>query len=474
MAAHELLHALTETLAAFADPMATQPDRVAALRAAARAARHGSLEISDGGGQVTVDGQLAPALALGEDAVMRAMRAHGIRRLVVRRHAGARDIAQLAGLLARQPSGSAAESGVALVRELDELRLWSVRLVPTEDASDAPLPDAVEAALKRLVGVNGAAVSDAVQALVSALTDAVKRDPAQRARTVAHAIARALVDAPEVAREAVREALRAQAATVPILVALADAVVATDERTRQDARTVFEAAGPAGPQGLVALLASASTIRQRRRCFDALIAVGGAVPALTAALFDAQWYVVRNAAQLLGELRAEEACGALERTLHHADTRVQVAAAAALEQIDTVTARAALQTMAADQSPEVRRIAARAFGGDTDGAGGPIAPGAQPVQRLIAALDRETDPETFLEQIRALGAVGTPDAIQRLLRLVSGSAHPPQPLAARLAALDALVHARGSAAVPMLRELRQDRDPAMRAAARRWVSSVAA
>src|SRR5205085_5216441 len=157
-------------------------------------------------------------------------------------------------------------------------------------------------------------------------------------------------------------------------VALADAVVSPDETTRKSGLAVLHEAGPAGPQGLVALLASATTIRQRRRCFDALIAVGGAVPALVGALLDPQWYVVRNAAQLLGELRAEEACTALERTLNHADARVRTCAAGALEQIGTPVALAALQLAAGDDSPEVRRIAARAFCGEPNEAGAPMPP----------------------------------------------------------------------------------------------------
>jgi HEAT repeat protein len=466
----EFLHALTDTLVAFADPAAAQGDRIAALRTAARAARHRGLEMSHADRAFVVNGTEVPMALLERDGVVRAMRAHGIQRLVVRRHAGARDIAQLIGLLAREPAGTPLESGVTLARELDELRLWSVRIVPTEAPSDAPLPEAVETALAAFAAGPPSEADARAQALVDALTAAVRQEPAQRARVVAHALARAMAAAQAGGQPAVGHALRTHAATVPVLVALADAVVSPDARTREHGLAVFHAAGAAGPQGLVALLASASTIRQRRRCFDALIAIGDGVPALMTALADPQWYVVRNAAQLLGELRAAEASEALERTLVHADARVRLAAAVALEQIDTPAARAALQAVVTDDSPEVRRIAARAFVSE-DAA--PTQP-AVLVARLIATLDRETDAETLVELIRALGAIGTPDTIQRLLRLLSPSAHPPQATPVRLAALEALVQARGSAAAPMLRELRQDRDPSVRAAARQYVTAVAA
>ena len=56
----EFLHALTDTLVAFADPAAAQGDRIAALRTAARAARHRGLEMSDAGTAFVVNGTEVP------------------------------------------------------------------------------------------------------------------------------------------------------------------------------------------------------------------------------------------------------------------------------------------------------------------------------------------------------------------------------------------------------------------------------
>ena len=382
----DLLNAFAHTLVAFADPASPTGDRGAALRALARAARTASLEVEDAGDAPLVNGEPLPTYSIGHEAVIEAMRQHGIRRLVVRRHAGARDLAQVAGLLVRSTEADGAE----LARELDDLRLWSVRLVPAQDAGGTALPAAVESALGALAaaGRDAGRRDAAAQQLGAALGEAARREPRQRGGIVAGALARALVGADD----ALRDALRKHAGTATVLVALADAVVAADHATRQDALAVFHEAGAIGPQGLVALLSSAKTIGQRRRCFDALIAIGDGTPALIGALRDEHWYVVRNAAQLLGELRAADATPALALTLSHADVRVRVAVARALEQIATVPARSALRVAVADESAEVRRIAAHAFDGSPD------APGATPATVLLsAAVERETDQETLVE-----------------------------------------------------------------------------
>jgi HEAT repeat protein len=388
---------------------------------------------------------------------VRALRAHGIRRLVVRRQAGVRDIAHVAGLLAREAGGP--DASAALARELDTLRLWGVRLVP-DDAAREPgsLPDAVEEALTALARGTDAERDARVRTFMGAITAAAADDPAQRARIVAGSLARVLAGADD----AMRDALLAHA-SAPVLIALADAVVSTDDATRQDGLAVFHEAGAVGPQGLVALLASAETIRQRRRCFDALLAIGDGVPALIEALGHTQWYVVRNAAQLLGELRAREAVAGLGRVLLHTDARVREAVAASLEEIGTAAARTALRAAVDDPAPEVRRIAARAFGAaDASSSGGDGPPAARQTARLIEAFDRETDAEALLEQVRALGHAATPDAVQCLLRATGLTPGPAQPTEVRLCALEALVRARGGAVLPTLRALRQDRDPAVR------------
>lgn len=459
---NQLLHALGQLLVAFEDAVA-RPDAVApAVRVAARLAQRQGLDVQCDGDMLHVDGIAHSALTLVDEPVVRAMRQHGLRQLIVRQHARPRDIAQLAGILTRP--GQSTGDGAARVAELDELRLWSVRLVPTQATErDATLPPAIERALEQIGAAGDATTCDtAVERLIAALTEHAWPTQDERTRAVAAGIARALN-----ASHYTREALRTRTTTM-IVAALADAIVSTDETVRLDAADAFRAAGSLGIEALVAHLAAASSIRRRRRCFEALLAVEGAVPTLIEALGHAQWYVVRNVAQILGERGATEACTALGRTLLHRDQRVRDAAAEALDHIGTPEARALLQNAIGNESAEVRRLAARAFLGGTLGAS---TESLSPTARLLIAFDKERDRDALVEETRALGVIGTPDAVQRLIRAAAGNA---RPLPVRLAALEALVAARGAAALPTLRSLRSDRDYEIRDAARRLESSFAA
>lgn len=460
---NELLHALGQLLVAFEDADA-RPDAIAStVRAAARAAQARGLDVQCDGELLHVDGTAHSALTLVDAPVVRAMRRHGIRQLVVRQHARARDIAQLAGMLAR-PNTSSSDDGAARAAELDELRLWSVRIVPAQATpNDAALPPAIESALEQVGAANDATACDgAVERLVAAVAAEAWRTPAERTRGVAAAIARALA-----ANHRTRESLRARTTTM-VVATLADAIVSSDEAVRRDAADAFRAAGSLGVEALVAHLAAATTIRLRRRCFEALLAVEGAVPTLIEALGHGQWYVVRNVAQILGERGAEQACVALGRTLLHRDARVRDAAAEALDRIGTGEARAILQSAIGNESAEVRRLAARAFAG---GVASGSSDGLSPITRLLIAFDKERDRDALVEETRALGIVATPDAVQRLIRAAAGQ---DRPLPVRLAALEALVAARGAAAFPTLRSLRSDRDHEIRDTARRLESSFAA
>ena len=172
---------------------------------------------------------------------------------------------------------------------------------------------------------------------------------------------------------------------------------------------------------------------------------------------------MRNAASLLGEMREPQADGALARLLEHRDERVREAAAAALSRIDTPTARMALQRMLQDRSPHVRLHAAGAFASSP----------AKTATPLATALEAESDADVQLGIIQALGRLGTPDAVQKLVRAVMPSNLRPRPVTFRIAALEALTAARGHSAMPTLRSLLTDSEPAVRDAAKRLIATAA-
>ncbi|GLC25302.1 HEAT repeat domain-containing protein [Roseisolibacter agri] len=388
--------------------------RRAALRTAVRTARHVSLDLAVDGRTLRVNGVAHLGATAEEQALVTTLREARIARLTVRAGAGVRDVAHLAGLLAHAEGAT----GTALVRELDARRLWSVRLVAAPDGVTAD-PELSPALAGALVLVRGA---------------------------VAHG---GPASAPELDAAA---ALLAED-VAPEIHAAAGAVLRRE--------------GDAGARALIARLAAAESIAARRRCFDALLDIGAGVAELVDALQHPQWYVVRNVAELLGALEAREAEVPLALLLAHPDVRVREAAAVALDRLATPVARDALRGVLSDESTTVRRLSVRAIAAP----GG--APGRAAAARLIAAFDREADPDVRLEAVAALGRVGTFDAVQRLLRL-AGAREAHQGAAVRVAALHALAQARGAAADATLRALIDDREPAVRETARRLLATLAA
>lgn len=228
-------------------------------------------------------------------------------------------------------------------------------------------------------------------------------------------------------------------------------------------------AGETAVDILVKQLLQAEDGAARRVYFDSIVQLDIAGPMLFDLVRDSRWFVVRNAVALLGEMGVEQADLAMLPLLQHADDRIRVAAARSLVRLGTVKALQGLHAAIDDASAEVRRIAAVSYG-LTPGTSGMVRP---PAVRLAMALEKETDEDVALEMVASLGKLGGADAVQRLFRL----AMPQQPAGdtgeasreawLRIAALEALVKARGSAIMPHVETLTNDADPEVAQAALR-------
>ncbi len=434
--------------------------RRAVLRAAARGARRTALaaEVSldglhVGGRLVPADGDLRGLLSL--------LAAHGVGRLVVRQHAPASEIAQLAGILARQGANG------DMVEELSAMRLWHVQLDPAPEAipgATDPLPHAAQDLLRRLRDARGPAqvaeVFEAFSAWVDGQERAADAAPAGReALADPTPLLRVLAEAASVVLEqdpALDDGRMARFATLLVgldLQALVDGAVGG---AVPGGTLVLQCIAPAAVPLLLERLGTATSITERQRCCDVLFQLGSGLEVLIAGLQDPRWYIVRNVALVLGELRAEAAVRPLARHLHAADPRVRDAAARALSQIDTGAAMLALLPALRDRSVEVRRLAARAT------ARAARRHAMIGVSTCIAALEAEEDAEVTHELFGALGGLGTADAIHYLLRVVTGatrSAHDPM---LRLAAMEAIAGSSAPAAAEVTAALSTDSDPTVR------------
>jgi HEAT repeat protein len=456
--AHSLLYA--KSLALLLEEVQSAADltmvRSGLLRVRRFSRSHGlTLELADG--RMAINGiRLArPVIAL--QRLQLAMTTHGVAQINLSAGAVPRELLKLAMLLARKRGK---DSDVPTIfEELRDASLWYVQCYPAPRALPAEQPE--EHADD--IGLDSA---DAVMARGMAMAQAVRA--AEQARDIprlSKLLGAIVVIETAVTHKDLRPAWSAvfdQAATQDALRELVTALPTCGDAIGA-AMAVLKRSGDVGAGILIEELLASASMDVRRACFDALVEVRRGTERLLTMLEDDQWFVVRNAALLLGAYGSKSSEPELTVALGHADERVRAAVVTALLQLDTATSRAAARGAIRDGSPEVRRRAVRGFlaeqGTWTN------------VDKLLQALERETELDVQLEFLYAMGTLATPDAVQKLIRLCSGAGRirPPE---FRIAAAEALASARLGAAVPMLRAMLKDPDQHARAAARHLIRAV--
>ena len=236
------------------------------------------------------------------------------------------------------------------------------------------------------------------------------------------------------------------------------AEVANHPTDREDSLLVLRRAGEDGVEVLLDLLVAAPTVEERRGIFMALTGMKEGTDQLVHMLGHHQWFVVRNVAELAGELGLEEAVPALAQQLDHEDERVRKAVALALAKIGSHVAAEPLRRALRDKSPEVRMQAALGVGGKKSSAL------AMP---LVVAMEEEEDEEVERELILALGRIGSASAVQALIKFAQpgGRLFGRKPAALRATAVEALRLAATPAAIGTLEGLTDDGDKQVRSAA---------
>jgi HEAT repeat protein len=174
--------------------------------------------------------------------------------------------------------------------------------------------------------------------------------------------------------------------------------------------------------------------------------------------------VVRNAADLCGEMGLAEAVPDLVRQCHHEDERVRKAVAEALGRIGTPAALDGLRKVLLDPAAAVRvKALAHLSGPQARGMAGAIG----------NLLEREEGEEVRQEGLLALGRIATPEAVALLGEWAApgGKLLGRRPLAIRLAAVRGLVLA-GPAALNVLATLQRDELPELRQVATRAINAL--
>lgn len=424
---------------------ADSADQREALRALVLASQDATVELVPSGGELLVNGRALPVRAESVAPLLERLIAHDVQRLVVRRGAMAGELADLARILASEPDPDADGAGIGL---------WNVQLV-RGDQGDPTADDAEARALAAALESSDAeTVADVLERLEHFVLAA-----AEAGRSEALVEPLLALDRCAGGRAGDERALRCARsfealATPAVIRQFAQQLPSRSDRAPLLA--VLKRSGDVGAHALIAHLMAAETIEERRCYFDAIVSLRAGIPRLLDALAHPQWYVVRNAVSLLGEMRVLEADSALVPLLDHPHVRVREAAVAALTRLGTDVAREALRNV-----PRTLR-----GGAETLADAAASAP-------LARTLESEADEDVQFGIVAALGRLGTPAAVQRLIA-VGSAANGVRRTALRVAALEALATARGSASVPTLRELvRADDDPMVRDAAQRLIAVVA-
>jgi hypothetical protein len=242
----------------------------------------------------------------------------------------------------------------------------------------------------------------------------------------------------------------------PMLTVVAP-LLASHREMYDELLAIFARTADDGAEALIDQLNAAQSLAERRVYFDSLRKLNAGIKVLIHMLGDSRWYVVRNAADLLGEMSANDAEPKLSELLQHDDDRVRKAAVSALSKMTGAGAVKGLSASLEDGAPGVRMRAASALGASKT----PAAANA-----LIKHLEREEVAEVQHACLSSLGKIATGDAI----RFLTKAAQPATGLfkkkatTYRVAAVRALGEARTPAAMGALQNLLHDKEKDVREA----------
>jgi HEAT repeat protein len=223
--------------------------------------------------------------------------------------------------------------------------------------------------------------------------------------------------------------------------------------------------GADGAEAMIDEYVASKTAETRARCLEALRGLRRTHDALLALARDTRDLMVRQAAAILGELRDPRGETILLELIHHPDARARRAAVRALGQYDSLMALDAIGLALEDESPLVRHRAVATIAAKRTPRG---------LALLMPVLEKEKDREVLYSAISAVGAIGSPEAAQVLIKIAEGEgSHPQRKSAAlRIQACTALVAIRSPQTMTAVQGLRNDRDREVREASVRLVAQA--
>jgi HEAT repeat protein len=474
------------------------------LRAMVAISRNGPVTLAERDWQLLANDQQVPGALTGVQDVAAQMVAHSLLKIQIDQKSGAADLLGLARILAAE--GRPGDGGVYARQKLAALGPKTIEFVtpapqPAAVSSEAPTvvtptsgkdaanalnarmaqeaptlvgdlatPDFSKVSVQELFGVLDAAKTPdastkALDDLVSLADHSARIGKPAAVGDILYGVVQREPKLPdgEVKRAHV---LAIRRMSKPALLRAVGTLIPKKPERKQHYFEILARTGEEGAEALIEQISQAQTSDDRKTLFEVLGELPDAVPALVRMLGDSRWFVVRNAADLLGEMVATRAEDALVALLRHSDDRVRRSATNALLKLGTPNAFRGIYEAVSDTSPEVRMQAAVALATKKDG---------RTSQTLIRAIEDEGDADVQLAMIAALGRVATPEAVQKLVKMAEpeGRLFRKKATNIRVAAVQALGDAKTAAALTALKELVGDKEKDVRETATRALAHAA-
>jgi HEAT repeats len=441
-------------------------EQKAALRAVVTVSKDSSVRLGNKEGRLAVNGLVMPQALTGVQELAARLSAHTIEEIELDQAAAPAELLALARLLAVEAASTSDAADFA--QKLSELTGNTVRVRRSAATERAPMRTSETISAASVVPEGPQArVPKLLTRLTEQLTPVTAHEVLDELAFVAEqgsregrvsdvaAIFSALLDReagitdPEVRRVFLVTVRRL---TKPTFLRPIAQLLVTQPATASRTERILQRCGQDGVDAVVDQFTGSRSVAERRVYCDVLSRLTLAREALVQMLADPRWHVVRQAAEFLGEMGAEEAERPLAELLRHNDDRVRRAVTRALARIESSFTLDAVARSIIDSSPVVRLEAVAGLASRKGGRAGAM---------LAKAIDSESEQEVQYAILGALGRVATPEAVQKLAKAAeaaSGLFTSRKNSGLRVAAVNALGEARTPGALTALQALVNDKD----------------
>lgn len=203
--------------------------------------------------------------------------------------------------------------------------------------------------------------------------------------------------------------------TAPTIPLILNNYVSQNEKAREINHRLLRIIGEASIEPALMRLIDSQEGQSRRNLINLLVSFGEAArPKLEIYLFDDRWYVVRNMAVILGEIRSEKSLNSLSRAINHTDFRVKREVIKALTRIGGATVSSFLLRLLATAPEQFALMIINSLGA----LGDPAA--TQPLIEIALKKDIfHKNYELRKEAINALAKLRSHEATEALGRIVT-------------------------------------------------------